>query len=258
MIDDSSSFDSDNNSFSLTSENKININYYLEMVDSKNLPTEDKFDCYFGEKDIEIYSLNYSEAFQKMKIFDVIYPENISLFTILDIYNSSNDETTLLKRKRSLKRENRKKDLDNIFKKIKTDFFNNALFKGFNGKLKNIGSRLDLERFPQRLVSDTKKERNKKLLNMTLLEIFEEKDLYKEKELKNYYHNLKVVKSKDVQDNFELTMILNKKCYELFEEYLNSEEFQDKIERLKGKNTDDYIEKYINAAKHFIGHLSSE
>ena len=254
MIDDSQSIDSDSNSFSHIS----NLNYNLELIVSKNLSTQDKFDYYFSEKNTEIYSLNYLETFHKKKIFDVIYPENISLFSILDNYNSSNDETTVLKRKRSLRRGNRKKHLDNIFKKIKTDFFNNALFKKFNEKLKTIGSRLNLERFPQHLVSDIKKERNKIILNMTLLEIIEGKELYEEKDLKNYYHNLKVVKSKDVQENFEFTMILNKKCYELFEEYINSEEFQDKIERLKVKNTDDYIEKYKNAAKHFIGHLSSK
>ena len=56
------------------------------------------------QNEITVVAQSRDEAFQKMKIFDVIYPENISLFTILDIYNSSNDETTLLKRKRSLKR----------------------------------------------------------------------------------------------------------------------------------------------------------
>ena len=258
LIDNISFFDSGSNSFSLESIdelNKINLSFDLEILDSKYLSTQTKFDYYFHDKDTEIHDLTGRMTFHEIKIFDVIYPENISLFTILDSYSSSDDET-FLKRKRSLQRGRRKKDLDNVLKKIKTRFFNTALLKKLNEKLKNIGSRLYLEKFPQQLVSNPKKEKNKELLNMTLLEIIKEKGLYMEKDLKNYYHNLKVVTSEDVQENGEFTIILNKKCYKLFEEYINSKEFSDEIKRLKDKNTDDYIQKYENAAKHFIGHFS--
>ena len=258
LLNNISYFDSYIKSFSSESAdelNKISLNFDLKILDSKHFPTDIKFDYYFHGKDTGIYDLNCRMEVCKTKIFDVIYPKNISLFTIIDNYSSSDDQT-FLKRKRSSQRQVGKKRLDNIFKKIKTGFFNTALFNKFNEKLKNIGSLLYLERFPQQLVSITKKERNKKLLNMTLLEIFKEKDLYMEKDLTNYYHNLKVVTSEDVQENAEFMIVLNKKCYKLYEEYINSKEFSDEIDRLKDKNTDDYIQKYINAAKHFIGHLS--
>jgi hypothetical protein len=73
--------------------------------------------------------------------------------------------------------------LDNIIKKIKTGFLNSALIKKLNEKLKEIGSRLNLEKFPKNFVSDINHKRNNQLLQMTLKEIFEKKELYKENEL---------------------------------------------------------------------------
>ena len=68
-----------------------------------------------------------------------------------------------------------------------------------------------------------------------------------------------MVKSEDVQDNAEFKSILNKKYSELFEEYINSKEFEDEIERLKEKKMeDDYIKIYINLAKHFIEFFSNQ
>ena len=51
---------------------------------------------------------------------------------------------------------------------------------------------------------------------------------------------------------------MNKKYYEIFEEYANSEEFLVKeIERLKEKKmADDYIQNYINVAKHYVEYFS--
>ena len=88
---------------------------------------------------------------------------------------------------------------------------------------------------------------------MSLEEIFEKKELYHEKELKYYYRNLNVLKSKEIQENKELKNILSKKYCELFEEYINSKEFiVDEINRLKKKFDESYIENYIYLSKHFI------
>ena len=93
---------------------------------------------------------------------------------------------------------------------------------------------------------------------MTLLEIMENKELYKSYELNNYYHNLKVLKNKDIEENEELNKILNIKYRELYEDYLNSKEFKiDEINRLKEKNMEkSYIERYIYLSKHFIEFFS--
>ena len=66
---------------------------------------------------------------------------------------------------------------------------------------------------------------------MTLQEIFEKKELYLIKDkatLDNYLHN------KDLIQNEELNMIMNKTICELYEEYINSDEFKiSEINRLK-------------------------
>ena len=93
---------------------------------------------------------------------------------------------------------------------------------------------------------------------MTLEEIFEKKELYQESELKQYEHNLNLVQSIEIQENKELKKVLNKKFYELFEEYVNSKEFKiDEIERLKSNNMEEsYIKRYIYLARNFINFIN--
>ena len=188
----------------------------------------------------------------KIKIFDVIYREQISLFTNIEkdlIVNEQN----YIKRKRNNKRRRRRDNQDNMRKKIKRGFLNNSLIPKINLLLKSSGNILYFEKFPQNFVSNISRQINNKLINMTLKEIFERKELYEDKDINNYNHNLTVIKSEEIQKCDELKMILNKKYFELFDEYINSKEFQiDEINRLRNKKMDDeYIEKYLYLAKHF-------
>ncbi len=138
-------------------------------------------------------------------------------------------------------------------KKIKRGFINKALIMKINFILKDNYIKSYLEKFPQHLVCDVTKRSNKDLINMTLEEIFEKKELYIKGDLSKYAHNLKVIKSEEVQKNSELKAILNKKYSELFEEYINSKEFiVDEINRLKKKFDESYIENYLYLSKHFI------
>ena len=84
------------------------------------------------------------------------------------------------------------------------------------------------------------------------------KEIYDEKDLNNYYHNLKVLENKEINENEELKEILNKKYSELFQEYINSKEFNIiEINRLKNNDMDNsYIERYIYQSKHFIEYFS--
>ena len=188
----------------------------------------------------------------KIKIFDVIYREQISLFTNIEkdlIINEQN----YTKRKRNITRRRRRDNQDNMRKKIKRGFLNNSLIPKINLLLKSSGNILYFEKFPQNFVSNISRQINNKLINMTLKEIFERKELYEDKDINNYNHNLTVIKSEEIQECDELNIILNKKYCELFEEYINSKEFQiDEINRLKNKDmNDEYIEKYLFLAKHF-------
>ena len=189
----------------------------------------------------------------KKKIFNINYREKTSLFTNIENILSIKEEP-FMKRKRNPKRRRRRDNQDNIRKKIKRGFINKSLIKKINELLKNSGSKLYFEKSPQNFVCDITKNSNNKILNMTLEEIFENKELYDQKYFDNYNHNLNVLKSKDIQECQELKEILNKKYCELFEEYINSKEFQiDEINRLKNNEMDDaYIEKYIYLALHFI------
>ena len=92
---------------------------------------------------------------------------------------------------------------------------------------------------------------------MTLREIFENKQLYinEDKEgFRNYLNNLKVVQNEEIRENEELKIIFNKTINELYEEYINSDEFNIiEINRLKEKKMqDDYIKRYINLARYLI------
>jgi hypothetical protein len=233
-----------------------------------------------SEKNIDQFcnfdlNMNIDEAYTKIfkpteskekkeKIFDVVLREREgeikSLFTNIENEesNSNINDENFLKRKRYPQKRRRRENQDNMRKKIKRGFMNKALITKINVNLKLNNIMSYLEKFPQNLVCDVTKKTNKDLIDMTLEQIFEKKELYDEDDLSKYEHNLKVIKSKEVQQNSELKAILNKKYSELFEKYINSKEFKvDDINRLKKKKmSDSYIERYIYLSKHFIKFFS--
>ena len=201
------------------------------------------------------------DAQEKKKYFKVIYPQKYSLFNKTNKLEfnliAEKDELNLLGNKRLSYRRQRKDNKDNIRTKIKRGFFNSALINKLNDKLKSIGSTKYFMKFPQNFVSDISQKRNKEIVNMTLREIFEKKELYKQENeigFENYLHNLKVIQSEIIKDNSEFKKILNKTFRELYEEYINSDEFKIvEIGRLKEhKMEDDYIKKYIYLSRELI------
>ena len=115
---------------------------------------------------------NYSEIFKpkNKNIFKVIYKERNFLFTNIEnkeIDSSTNDET-FLKRKKSFKKKRRFENHDNIRKKIKRGFLNKALIIKMKNILNDNKIRLYLERFPQKLVSDITKKYNKDLCHWNI------------------------------------------------------------------------------------------
>ena len=207
-------------------------------------------------------SYDCSKAKDKKKYFNVVYPRNDSLFNKTDKEDTINlitekDEINFLGNKRLSYRRQRKDNKDNIRTKIKRGFFNSALINKLNDKLKSIGSTKYFMKFPQNFVSDISQKRNKEIVNLTLKEIFEKKELYKQENeigFDNYLHNLKVIQSEIIKENSEFKKILNKTFRELYEEYINSDEFKiGEIGRLKEhKMEDDYIKKYIYLSRELI------
>ena len=229
---------------------------------------EHSLELSLDEEDISIqtrpfmneYPINLNNSSQescsKDKLFDIILPKSTPIFSKLE-NDSSTDDGIFLERKRYSIKRRRRENKDNIRKKIKRGFLNNALINKINTIIKSNRGKLCFKRFQQHFVSDVAKKSNKVLLNMTLKEIFEKKEIYDTKELKFYYHNLKLIQSEEILENEELKNILNKKYCELYDEYLNSKEFMhDEINRLKNnKMEDSYIKRYIYLARNFINFI---
>ena len=201
---------------------------------------------------------------KKKGIFKIIYPEKVSLFTNMDNNFEFKEEVDENKTEDNLfirKKMPRKENKDNIRRKIKRSFFNKYVIPKLNMILKNNGSNLYFMRLPQSFVSDIRIKNNKKVINMTLSEIFLNEEINinnTNKDLTNYFHNLKVINNMDIKENKEFQKILNMKFYELFNEYLNSVEFQiDEINRLKKKKFENsFISRYISISRNFIDFFS--
>ena len=239
-----------NNSF-IEKENQI-----LFLKEEERI--EENFACYFNSAKENNISPSFFE--QKRKIFKVNYRKRFDEYD--EISNTSlpplSIEKKFLNNKVLPTIKRRRENQDNILKKLKTSFFNTFSRKKINEILKNKHSRLYFEKFPISFVNDIRKNTNKDIIDKTLLEIILKKELYNEKDLSNYYHNLKVLENKEIKEIEELNEILNKKYCELFDEYINSKEFNiDEINRLKNSNMDKiYIERYIYQSKYFIEYFA--
>ena len=205
-----------------------------------------------------IPSLKLSSQILKKPYFKSYADKIDSLFTKIKNDSTLNkNEGNLLGKKRNKTRKPRKDDKDNIRKKIKRGFLNTALIKKLSEKLRSIGSNQYFERFLSNFDCDIDKKRNKEILNLKLKDIFEKEELYKNENNKgriNYAHNLKVINREEIKQNQVYKIILNKTFFELYEEYINSEEFGiEEVNRLKKKKMDDaYIRNYINLAKSLV------
>ena len=202
------------------------------------------------------FSLELPKNKKKEIIFKITYSH--SLFTktkvnnTLDEGDEKEESQNFLKQKRL---KSRKENKDNIRKKIKRAFFNNVLCEKLKNKLRIIGSNQYFTKFPQFFASDVDRNRNKIILDMTLQEIFENSELYIYEDKNgyvNYLHNKKTVEK--IKNNDIFKKILNKTFRELYEEFLDSDEFNiDEINRLKkSKMENDYIRRYKDIAKDLI------
>ena len=228
-----------------------NLNPTLPL--KEEVETEENFSLYFNS--VKENNQNSSFLGQKRKLFKINYRKKYDESN--EIYPSS-VEKAFLNNKVLPKIKRRRENQDNIRKKLKTVFFNTFLRKKINEILNNKHSRLYFEKFPISFVNDIRKNTNKDVIDKTLLEIILNKELYSENDLSNYNHNIKVVENKEVKQIGELKKILNKTFRELFEEFINSKEFNiDEINRLRNNNLDNiYIERYIYQSKHFIEYFA--
>ena len=256
--EDSNETGIENDVFDYNNNSTINkINPAIPLKKEKKI--EDKL-LYHYSNSIKENNSNPILKKEKRKLFKVNY--RIRFDEIFDkeniLLSPKSNEKPFLENKVTPTKKRRRENWDNIRKKIKTIFFNKYLYTKMNNALKNKKSKLYFVKFPITFVNDIKRNTNKDIVNISLLEIMLNIELYDEKDLNNYYHNLKVIENKEINENEELMTILNKKYSELFEEYLNSIEFNIKeMKILKNNNMDKiYIEKYIYQSKNFIKYFA--
>jgi len=260
------SFSSQEELNSLSDDTKSRSSFWQRHSMTSSLPLEESEDDLNEQSSSNLFSLEslQEKEQEKKPLFEVVYPKKDLLFSKTEknsgLISIEETEETFLKRKRLPIRKPRKDNQDNMRKKIKRGFFNTALINILNQKLESSGSSKYFEKFPQFFVSDVNQKRNKEIFSMTLSQILEKKELYENEQksgFENYSHNLKVVQSEDIKENEEFKIIFKKKICELYEEYLNSDEFKiGEINRLKEKNmADDYIARYIYLANHLIEFL---
>ena len=224
------------------------FDFISSMIDHNPMPTLDEI-----VHIIPINSNDQNDSFSFLKLENLLTNSGSKSILV--------EKENLLGKKRLKRQRARKEEKDLIRVKIKRAFLNNFLKNKLNKELKSIGSKKYFEKFPKHFSSDPHKKRNKEIINMTLGEIFEKKELYiyeNEKGLFNFWQNLKIIQSEEIKKNEKFQNIMNKTFRELYEEYLNSDEFKIiEKNRLEEKNLDDdYIKRYINLSENLIEFFS--
>ena len=207
---------------------------------------------------IESSSSKLNQKIEKNKIFMTIYPKRVTIFSKaenkFEIIKINSSEKFINKKRRRNKE-------DDIRRMIGRRFFNDVLLNSINAILKKVGYKNTFEKFQQDVIYYLVKKYNKRVLDMTLEEIFTKKELYNENNLEKYNHNLKLINQiksdefVDIREISQIDVILNMRYYDLFKEYLASNEFIEEINRLKSNNKkfdNFYIEQYIYYNYHFI------
>ena len=158
----------------------------------------------------------------------------------------------------------RKMMIDNITKKVKSDFLR-SLVRYLNEKLRPLN--VKFSHFSCYIVTNITKLENKKNLNMTLKEMllykpFENLNIsegLKQREILNWKNNKDILddleknKNTDVYNQINLDDTLNNKMKDLYYEYLASKYFKESIETLNADGNEyEYIQKYIQTAKNFV------
>ena len=178
--------------------------------------------------------------------------EKINLFTNIK-HDDKNEILYEDQIKRFSKKRNRYKNKDNILKKIITAFFNFYLLNAINLKLQNLGIKNYFEKFS---LNHINKQNKIVIMNMTLKQFIEKNEAYHKQKnpKKKVHHNAYILNILEKYKNPVLKMILNTSLKELYEAYINSDEFKvDEINRLKKKNMNDwYINRYIFLSKNFL------
>jgi hypothetical protein len=213
------------------------------------------------KKFVQDLTLEHKNIFETIKINKVNPSLNqISNYSKEETKENSNKNgkiilvgTNLIGRKTKRPETEKKKDkrerTDNCRTMIVRDFFNKFLVKlKMNLLIKNNGSKLYFEKFPKKLILKATYKKNKSYLKKSLEDFLTDKELSEVDDTDEHFaHNLDMLqKLKDNDDNKNVyeksgfDKILVKKYRELYQEYLDSDIYKEKKEKLDESNAKEF------------------
>ena len=169
-----------------------------------------------------------------------------------DIYNleiSKLTEEKIFSSKKRVKEKSADNDSESKFQRedncrrmIGRSFFNKFLKSKIESMERECRCILFFYNFPRKFIFEAVKKGNKNFLEYTLEELIEKEELYKDKDSEisygvnlNVIRELKSEKNRDIMEKYGYDKILKMNYRDLFEEYLKSNEFKQKIYKLKTK-----------------------
>ena len=148
---------------------------------------------------------------------------------------------------------------DNDRVKFVRQTLNFYLYNKLTNIIKSSKIKQKLKKFPEKLINEIAKLNNKKYLNLTLEDFYTRRELYNSKELsKHFEYNLVIInhlkdeKNKIFLEKYGVEALLKMKFIDLIRIYLQSEQFQQKMNELN-ENKGAYLsEKFKYFANNFI------
>ena len=197
----------------------------------------------FEEKNEQKNEINNSNRFNIFHLFNPKLIENNQ--------NKENDEININKNHKKnilfLSRKKERKEMkDNILKKVKSRFFKNVKKRLKERLAKEHKIENSFNFLSQKFISDVTKKNNELIWEEKFSEFLELKLIDNNKH--------EILKSLEKEKIGEITL------RELYNEYLNSQEFEDSIPNNENEKnvTETYIKDYINNAKNFINYFTGE
>lgn len=163
------------------------------------------------------------------------------------------------KREKKSNRKSYSSRQDNDRVKFVRQTLNFYLYNKLTNIIKLSKIKQKLKKFPEKLINEIAKINNKKYLNLTLEDFYTRRELYNSKELlKHFEYNLVIInhlkdeKNKIFLEKYGVEALLKMKFIDLIRIYLQSEQFQQKINELN-ENKGAYLsEKFKYFANNFI------
>ena len=173
--------------------------------------------------------------------------------------NSKNSTKLQKKRNKSPDLNEKKKDkLNNWRKMIARDFFNKFLINNLEKIATDCKCMVCFEKFPENFIFNVIKINNTEILEITFEDLIKNEDLYEGKENIPYSKNKKAIeklqsdKYKAKMEELGYDKTLKMKFKDLYKEYLRSDEYKDKKDKLYKKKGFSEGEKFKELSKKFI------